>query len=261
LTGSAALVLAVAFAAAVGASQPAGQVGSRPKSNLDYWLRQAGSATTQALPQAPATNPFGRRDRFRRGDALPGVVVLSDGRTIPGGIYTTRDKNWEEWVESAKRWRHIHPILVLSISADVIEKGMEKEWRWKEMGSDEKVYTGREKPIRRFLWRFHLIDDSYVTGAVKGQPVWVEAQGRKRGPFILHERSAGKHGQTLKDLVYLKKLVISRRAMQHTRNRERGTGNQERRTRNQDQGTRNRENRTPAPQNNRTGSVFPAPGS
>jgi len=203
-------LLALALAAALVAATRAAGPATAPASGA--------SARTQAVPDAagvtlPGVNPFGRRDRFRRPDALPGVVILSDGTILPGSVYTTLGKNWEVWSAAEKRWRHIPPILVLSIRAVVVEAGMEKEWRWKEMGSDEKVFTGRTKPIRRFRWRFHLIDDSVITGAVKGQPAWVRSREKRHGPFVLHERSAGKYGQTLKDLVHVQRIVISRRAM------------------------------------------------
>ncbi len=159
---------------------------------------------------------MGRADRFSRPDALPGVVVLSDDQVLPGGIFTTRDKNWEVYVADEKRWRHIPPILVLSIRAIVTEEGMEKEWRWTEMGRNEKVFTGRTQPVRRLLWRFHLIDDSYVTGEVKGQPLWLETDNKRHGPFVLHERTKGEFGQTLKDLIYVKCVIISRRAMEES---------------------------------------------
>jgi hypothetical protein len=191
------------------------ETASKPASNLDYWLNRAEPTTTSQPASRPSeTNPFGRTDRFSRSDALPGVVVLSDGKVLPGGVFTTRDKDWEVWSASKKRWRHIPPIVVLSIRAVVVEEGMEKEWRWKEMGRNERVFTGRAKPVRRLLWRFHLIDDSYITGAVKGQPLWVETAGKRHGPFVLHERTKGKLDQTLKDLIYVKQVVISRRAME-----------------------------------------------
>jgi len=202
-----------------------GKTSTRPVSNLQYWLSHAKptetkpAATTstersgEKSPLQQANNPFARTNRFARQDALPGVIIFSDGKILPGYIYTTRDKGWIVYVESEKRWRHIPPILVLSISAVVIEEEMEKEWRWKEMGRNEKIFTGRKKPTRRFLWRFHLIDDSYITGAVKGQPVWIEQSGKRLGPFVLHERQAGKYGQQINDLVYIKKIVISRQAM------------------------------------------------
>ncbi len=206
------IVLGLGLATSV-SSQPNGAA-TKPATNLDYWLSRAGTMPATTTSRPSAANPFGRADRFSRPDALPGVAVLSDGKVLPGGIFTTRDKNWEVWVASQKRWRHIPPILVLSIRAVVVEEGMEKQGRWKEMGRNERVYTGRTQPVRRFIWRFHLIDDSYVTGEVKGQPLWIETDKKRHGPFILHERSKGKFGQSLKDMVYLKYVVISRKTME-----------------------------------------------
>lgn len=217
-TRCAALAAAICLAAGAGVSGPEGRPSSGPESNLDYWL---GQATTSTAPTttAPATNPMGGKDSFEREDALPGVLVLSDGTVHAGGIFTTRDKDLEVWVESEQRWRHVPAILLLSLEAVVVEEGMELEWRWKEMGLPEKVYTGRKKPVRRFLWRLHLIDDTYITGAIKGQPLWIETRAKRLGPFVLHERSAGKYGQELTDLVYVKRVVISRAAMTMARKR------------------------------------------
>jgi len=208
-------VAALALAIGVGAPGPAQEAATQAKSNLDYWLSQGKAASSgPAGVVEPTANPLGPAGRrIGRRDALPGVVALSDGRLLPGYVYTTRDKNWEMWVESEKRWRHIPPILVLSIRAVVLEAKLDKEWRWKEMGSDERTYTGRTRPVRRHEWTFHLIDGSYLTGSVKGQPLWVEYGPKKHGPFVLHERTAGQYGQALADLVYVKKVVISRRAM------------------------------------------------
>ncbi len=209
-----AAALALAAAAAVGTSGPTGRPASRPMTDLEHLLGEAATASSRPGIAEPQTNPLGPgRGRIGRADALPGAVVLSSGKVLGGYVYTTRDKNWEVWVESEKRWRHIPPILVLGIRAVVVEEGLDKEWRWKEMGSDEKIYTGRVRPLRRFRWKFHLIDDSHVTGAVKGQPLWVHYDVRTSGPFVLHERSAGEYGQGLKDHVYVRQVVISRRAM------------------------------------------------
>jgi hypothetical protein len=212
-------LLSLALAAWALSAPPA----SRPASNLDYWLNQAkpadsrpASATASApgdIGPAGGGNPFGAVDKTKRTDGLPGVAILSDGKIIPGLLLTTRDKNWEVWVEQEQRWRHIPPVLVLSITTVVVEGSMDKEWRWKEMGSDERVFTGRERPIRRYLYKFHLIDDTTLTGAVKGQPLWIDSDGKRSGPYLLQERTAGDYGQSLKDFVYLQRVVVSQRAM------------------------------------------------
>ena len=184
-----------------------------PQDNLDYWLSQAATASAPGVSR-PASSPAGPSQIARREDALPGVAVLSDGTELPGLIATTRDSDWKVWLVDQQRWRFIPPIAVLSIQAVVVEEEMEQEWRWKEMGSDEKQYTGRQRPRRRFAWKFHLIDDSYVVGEVKGQPLWVvDLAGEKHGPFVLHERQDGQYDQKLAELTYVRYVVISRQAM------------------------------------------------
>ncbi len=131
-------VLILGFALVSGVSSQPDKPDSKPATNLDYWLGHAGTMPATTTSQPSAANPLGRADRFSRPDALPGVVVLSDDQVLPGGIFTTRDKNWEVYVAGEKR----------------------------------------------------------------------------HGPFVLHERTKGEFGQTLKDLIYVKSVIISRRAME-----------------------------------------------
>ncbi len=191
---------------------------AKPTSNLDYWLNQAKPVEEEKdkpdKPETSGRNPFRSSARaFRRRDALPGVVELSDGRQLPGGLYTTREKPWIVWNEATKSWRRIPFINCLSITAVVEQERMELRWRWKGMGEPERVYTGKKYPLRRLRWRFKLIDGSVVEGATKGQPVFVEFRDKTAGPFVLHERMKGKDGQTLDELIYVRKMVISRKMM------------------------------------------------
>jgi len=186
---------------------------TRPKSNLDLWLGEDAGKPGDKTKARAGTNPFGKTLSTTRPDALPGVVELSDGRLLAGGLYTTVEKPWVVFVRSEERWRRVPFITALSITAVVVSEKMELRWRWKAMGEPEKVYTGKKYPTRRFLWTFRLLDGSTLTGAVKGQPLWVEHAGKRHGPFVLHERSRGADGQSLKDLVYVKRVIVSRRMM------------------------------------------------
>lgn len=216
---AAVFVLAVAIVQVRSGDKPKGEPTTKPApaGNLEFWLSQAKPTTQTASTQpgeSSAVNPFTAKSGFDREDAIPGVMELSDGRQIAGGVYGTREKPYAVWVEKEKRWRRIPLISVLSIRAVVIGERMELEWRWKEMGAPERVYTGRKYPWRRFLWKFHLIDGSYIQGAVKGQPIWVETPGKTIGPWLLPERSKGPIGTTLKDLVFVKQVIISRKMME-----------------------------------------------
>jgi len=195
-------------------TRPASPSRPKPKSSLDYWLGKARPAAATRAATAPAergANPFGGRDRPFRPDALPGVIELSNEKQLPGRVYTTLEKPWLVWVEQERRWRRIPFITVLSITAVVVEEKMSLKWRWKGMGEPERVYSGTKFPMRRFLWKFRLIDGGEIIGAVKGQPIWVRREGKTTGPMVLHERSKGEPGRTLKELVYIRKVVISRK--------------------------------------------------
>lgn len=214
-----AVVLAAAWAFASGpASQPAPS--SKPADNLSYWLNRAKPTDSRparesnAPPGGAGTNPFATDDSFRRQDALPGVILLSDGQVLAGHMFTTAEKDWMVWDEPAKRWRRVPFLAVLSISAVVKEEKMEPVWRWKEMGVPERVYTGEEYPTKQLEWRLHLIDDSVITGSVKGQPIWIEGEKGKAGPFVLHETVKGKVGQKLADLVTVRRIIVSRRLLE-----------------------------------------------
>jgi len=207
---------AIPFCAAAlllaGQSEPA----SQPASNLDYWLNRAEPAATRPASQPAADDPHAGANPFGRGewthpDAVPGVLVLSDGTRLAGGVHTTLGRPLELYVEAENRWRRIPLIAVLSITADVLEERMELKWRWKAMGEPEKVYTGESYPYRRLQWRVKLIDGSTIIGVIKGKPVWVEQEGRKHGPYVLHERCKGEVGRKLADLVYVKQIFISRK--------------------------------------------------
>jgi len=203
----------LALAALLAAALPAAAEDA-PADNLEYWLQQA----EQAPATAPATQPAGTSAPAAahappRADALPGVVELSDGRLLPGWIFTTVEQPWLVYQADLKLWRRLPMLAVLSIRSVLVEQRMELRWRWKAMGEPEKVYTGQKYPFRRHLWRFRLLDGTEVTGTVKGQPLWVEHAGKRHGPFVLHERHAGEDGQSLTDLVYVRRVIISRRAM------------------------------------------------
>ncbi len=198
------------------AATAGGLAGLAGGDNLQYWLGQAKPAATQPVRQAaatsrPATQPLAA---VPRDDAWPGAVELSDGRVLAGMCHTTRDRPWEVYVQAERRWRRIPPLAVLSITAVVREESYENQWRWGGMGTPERVYTGRRRPFRRLEWTFRLADDSEITGTVKGQPLWVDSGGNQAGPFVLHERDKGRLDSTLEELLYVKHVVVSRRAMQ-----------------------------------------------
>ena len=155
--------------------------------------------------QGAAASPFaGAGEASRRKDAVPGYVELSTGLKIPGKIYTTRAKRLKIYNLKRERYEYVPVSALTSIEVTVEWERMDKEWRFKEAGNPEKVYTGREYPVRSLAWTLTLRNGHRIYGHVLGQPLYVEHDG-KAEPFILHQRDKGPMGRRLADLVYIRR--------------------------------------------------------
>lgn len=175
--------------------------------------KPAGASATQPPAESPATppSPFGGSQVAQRPDAISGVIELSDGARVPGDIFTTRGQDIV--ILDAERktdpWRRIPPASILSIETKVEWQRMDDEWRFKTAGSPEKVYTGKSYPNRSYSYVVTLRDETRITGAIHGIPLYVRPTGGEPKLFVLHERHKGQVGTELKDLVYVKAVRFS----------------------------------------------------
>ncbi|MBN1394095.1 MAG: hypothetical protein JW959_03635 [Pirellulales bacterium] len=163
-----------------------------------------------AAEQPPTIDPFGPKTE-RRDDALPGRIELSDGSSRSGAIHLTRDKCLTIYDERFQRQREIPLAAIARIDCKIEKEWMEREWKFKETTSDEKIYTGRTYPVRKYLHTITLRDDRTITGPLSAL-VYLrpkpESPGEETKPlrFILHKRHKGKVGEELKSLVYVKRI-------------------------------------------------------
>lgn len=154
-----------------------------------------------------AASPFaqGRGAAPTRRDAVPGYAELSTGLKVPGRIYTTRAKRLKIYHLDRQAYEYVPVPACRRIQAVVEWARLERQWRFKEAGSTEKVHTGKAYPVRSLAWRLTLRNGHEIVGHILGQPLYVEHHG-KRERFILHKRQKGTLGQTLEDLVYLDRV-------------------------------------------------------
>jgi hypothetical protein len=182
-------------------------------------------------------NPFGKTTSERT-DAIPGWLELSDGTAVRGKIYLTRGQGLRIFDQEQERVREIPLAAATEICVSVDKEWIEKEWRFKENASDAKLYTGRTYPARLYRHEIKLKRGGSINGALAGI-VYVEpdpptaadpspAKGRKasskrqvtppkidgaeqpkRQRLFLHKRDKGEFGQTLEQLVYVKRIVLS----------------------------------------------------
>lgn len=104
---------------------------------------------------APASTKTTRTARLRFSNGLilcDARLVFRDGQTVPvlpAGQPQRLD---------------IAPADIESLRITVTEEGEERQWRWKEGGSDEKVYTGKSYPWRKHGIALKLRDGTEITG-------------------------------------------------------------------------------------------------
>jgi hypothetical protein len=173
--------------------------------------------------EPPAINPFGNAPTERE-DAIPGCLELSDGSIHPGTIYLTREARLKIYDEKLERQREVPLQAIKQIDCTVKKEWMEKEWKFQETTSDEKIFTGRDYPSREYLHTITLKDGRTITGPlsaivyVKPNPdksKATEAAGEQSEPerFLLNKRNKGEIGETLKSLVYVKRIKLGEDAL------------------------------------------------
>jgi len=176
-----------------------------------------------AAAEPPAINPFGQKS-MEREDVVRGYIELSDGSILFGRIYLTRDQRLKIFDEQLQRQREIPLQVVKQIECDVKREWMEKEWRFKETTSDEKIYTGRSYPVREYIHTITLNDGRTITGPLSAilyvQPQYYDPpppDGHRSKPkeerWILNKRNKGEIGEDLKSLIYVKRVELGENAV------------------------------------------------
>lgn len=174
-----------------------------------------------AADEPETFNPFGPSANQRE-DAVPGYVEFSDGKILVGAIHLTRDARLKIYDETIKRQREIPLRAVRQIECIVKKEWMEKDWRFKELALDEKVYTGKQYPAREYLHEITLRDGRKLKGplsslfyVIKDQDYADDEAAEER--CMIHKRNKGDAGMKLKDLVYVKMIKFGEEAVEEGR--------------------------------------------
>jgi len=163
-------------------------------------------------PGAGGASPFGgTAEGVHRQDAVPGHLELSNDLKVPGFIYTTRAKRLKIYNVARQVYEYVPVAACERIEAVVEWERVDKQWRWKEAGSTERVYTGKAYPVRMLAWRLTLHGGHAIVGHILGQPLYVEHNG-KRERFLLHKRGKGNLGESLDDVVYIRRVAFGAKA-------------------------------------------------
>ena len=167
------------------------------------------AATTQpdVTSQPVASTPL--KNEADDDQSRSGVLTLSDGTIVKGKIATTVDKPIRVWVEKEKDYEDVPMAMLDSAEVKMVWERDEKEWNFKESGSDIKVYSGRTYPARQVQYKFTLNDGTTIEGDVVA-PLYVTTDDGKTKTYVLYKRDKGEIGQTLAQRPYVKSVSFTK---------------------------------------------------
>ena len=156
-------------------------------------------------------NPFRRRTDRWKGEAVPCKLFFSNGKKLEGLCALTHGKGFKIFDRAKSEYREVPLKLVAEVKCEIEKEWMEKMWRWKEEGSDVKVYTGKAYPVRKYVHTIKLVTGEVIKGDMAGVIYFLPKDAKKRKKFEYHKRNKGKIGQTLKDMVYFSRIVFEQK--------------------------------------------------
>jgi hypothetical protein len=171
---------------------------------VDWLFGKATTAPTSrpsTHPTSAPISPFAEKSNL---ESRRGILLLNTGQKISGQIWTTREKPLRLWDEKDKKYRDIPLSALKSLEAIILWERDEKEWHFKESGSDIKEFSGKTYPARELQYHLTLQNGQTLAGGLVA-PLYVSSNDKSL-TFILNKRQKGDVGKTLKDLVYVKRV-------------------------------------------------------
>jgi len=168
---------------------------------IDWLLAKSATAPTSRPASRPTSAPASVFAGKANPESRRGTLTLNTGQKFSGQIFTTREKPLRLWDEKDKEYRDIPLSAIKSLEAIVLWERDEKEWHFKESGSDIKEFTGKTYPARELQYRLTLANSQSLTGGLVA-PIYVTAND-KTLTFILNKRQKGEVGKSLKELLFI----------------------------------------------------------
>jgi len=169
------------------------------------------TVTATASENADEPAPPFEESFAERKDARPGWILLSDDTVVEGAVFTTRGKPLTIFNRTDKEYVRLDWAEIARVDVAVENNVLERDWRWKEGGSDVKVYTDLYYMWHKYLTTITLKDGEKIKGDVSA-PIYVMPQGKdERLRFILHKRNKGQKAEKdeVAEPLYIKKMILT----------------------------------------------------
>ncbi len=177
--------------------------------SLRSLLKHAPTTTPPLSKFAPKKNlhPFASQSAgaspIRRG-----TVQLSTGTILHGSIWTTQQTPFRVWLKNLKQYRDIDIRLVREIIGKIRYARRVRQYKFQQMGSNIKLYSGRTRPRIGYQFTFKLMDGKVISGTVIA-PIYLRTRSGKQYFYLLKKRIDGKLGQKTSAIVYIKRIRFS----------------------------------------------------
>ncbi|MFH0939203.1 MAG: hypothetical protein V1899_07980 [Planctomycetota bacterium] len=145
----------------------------------------------------------------------PSVIKLSNGEEIKGDAWFTdgRIRVYEGEDVRGGRYLDVTQSELVSIIFSLKDQSMERPWRFKNAGSDEKEFLLGKYPLINLKSKVKLVSGKALVGHLMTPPLFVRVktpdgldyEDRK---FILKYQYKGEVGQEYKDIVYVTSFVF-----------------------------------------------------
>jgi len=138
-----------------------------------------------------------------------GYVLLSDGSRLEGYIHLTADLPLRIYSRAKKVHVDVAFDEVAEIDVEVEKDTLDREWRWKDAGSTEKVYTDRYYHTHKYVCTLKLKDGADLYGDMNAVLYFQNAAGEKK--LFIHKFLTGAQGPENKvpPIVFVQKVVLA----------------------------------------------------
>lgn len=152
-----------------------------------------GWAAVTSVWAAAGDSPFAK-PTAPRGDAGRGILTRSDGKVYGGAIYTTRGRRLNIYDTESKRWMKLRVMDIRTMVVTVRKQEVVKEWKFREGGHDDKMFTGRVKLDRYYDLTVQYVQrgrERTLKGHIKGAPLYVDHWDGTRYRFFIKQHHSG----------------------------------------------------------------------
>jgi len=137
-------------------------------------------------PEPGHVNPFRRRAAFPK-YARPARITFSDGTVLEGHVWARADKPLRIYnrAEKAHEDYFLSDLKRIDVKPEV--EHFERDWRWKNQGSSEKVFLDTGYLWAQYLTTLTLADGSKVVGDCVAQ-FYIQLLDGKRKKWVLYKK-------------------------------------------------------------------------